>query len=161
MLGTNAAMSMKQHLIILLTALTPLASADISLGSAPAPQAPAISAEAEPYVSMAQEVLGVVKELTGILETVTDTASADAAAAQVENITGRMLSLQAQAEAMPRPQAAIEQQVRSSINVQEVQQIVSSFMNSFIRIGMNNGYGSQALLNALGPVLNAMPGKDE
>lgn len=161
MLGTNAAMSMKQHLIILLTALTPLASADISLGSAPAPQAPAISAEAEPYVSMAQEVLGVVKELTGILETVTDTASADAAAAQVENITGRMLSLQAQAEAMPRPQAAIEQQVRSSINVQEVQKTVHEFMGAIIKLGMSNAYGSEDLMYALGPIMNAIPGQAE
>ena len=108
---------------------------------------------------MAQEVLSAVRNLTTVLETVQDTASADAAAAQIRTLTASMQELQARAEAMPRPSAAVEQVVRSSINVQEVQQLASSFMSSFIRIGMNNAYGSQALLDSLGPVMNTMPGQ--
>lgn len=154
---------MYRYLFTTLVLATPLAVADISLGTptTPASAATASSAEARPYVDMAQEVLNAVRELTSVLETVHDTASADAAADQVQNITGNMLKLQTRAEAMPRPSAAIEQVVRGSINVQEAQQIAASFMNSFIRIGMNNAYGSQALLDSLGPVLNAMPGNAE
>lgn len=153
---------MKRLLITALVAASPLAMADISLGThAPAEASASISEEARPYLDMAQEVLAAVKNLTAILETVQDTASADAAAAQVRSLTDAMQGIQARAEAMPRPSAAVEQQVRSSINVQEVQQVVSSFMGSFIRIGMNNAYGSQALLDSLGPVMNAIPGSVE
>lgn len=153
---------MKHLLFTALVAASPLAMADISLGT-PAPTSPAasVSEEAKPYLDMAQEILGAVKSLTSILESVKDTASADAAAAEVRTLTTSMQEIQARAEAMPRPNAAVEQQVRSSINIQEVQQIAASFMNSFIRIGMNNGYGSQALLDSLGPVMSAMPGSVE
>ena len=154
---------MKRLLFTALVAASPLAMADISLGTAaPANAAsPAISTEAQPYIDMAQEVLTAVRNLTSVLETVQDTASADAAAAQIRTLTVSMQEIQARAEAMPRPSAAVEQQVRSCINVQEVQQLASSFMSSFIRIGMNNAYGSQALLDSLGPVMNSIPGSME
>ena len=149
-------------LTALMTVATPLALADISLGTnAPAPAEATESPAAAEYVQTANEVLAVVKELTTILEGVKDQASADAAAEQVGSITLRMIELQKKAEAMPRPGAEVEAQVRSSINVAEVQQTVSSFLESFIRIGMNNAYGSQALLNALGPVMNSMPAGQE
>lgn len=149
-------------LTALMTVATPLALADISLGTTPpAPAAATATPTAAEYVQTANEVLAVVKELTTILEGVKDQASADAAAEQVGSITLRMIELQKKAEAMPRPGAEVEAQVRSSINVAEVQQTVSSFLESFIRIGMNNAYGSQALLNALGPVMNSMPAGQE
>lgn len=149
-------------LTALLTVAAPLALADISLGtSTPAPAATTASPAAAEYVQTANEVLAVVKELTTILDGVKDQASADAAAEQVGSITLRMIELQKKAEAMPRPGAEVEAQVRGSINVAEVQQTVSSFLESFIRIGMNNAYGSQALLNALGPVMNAIPASQE
>lgn len=151
---------MKRLLFTALVAASPLAMADISLGTpAPGNEAATISAEAQPYLDMAQEVITAVRNLTTVLETVKDTASADAAATQVRSLTVAMQQLQARAEAMPRPSAAVEQQVRSRINVQEIQQLANSFMSSFIRIGMNNAYGSQALLDSLGPVMNSMPGQ--
>lgn len=151
-----------QLLTALLTVAAPLALADISLGTnTPAPAATTESPAVAEYVQTANEVLAVVKELTTILNEVKDQASADAAAEKVGSITLRMIELQKKAEAMPRPGAEVEAQVRSSINVAEVQQTVSSFLESFIRIGMNNAYGSQALLNALGPVMNAMPASHE
>lgn len=151
-----------QFLTALLTMAAPLALADISLGTTTPtfPKAAATPA-AEEYVQMANEVMAAVKELTTILEGVKDQASADAAAPQVSNMTMRMIELQKKAEAMPRPGIEVENQVRASMNVAEVQQTVSSFLESFIRIGMSNGYGSQALMNALGPVMNAMPGSQE
>lgn len=146
-----------QFLTALLTVAAPLAMADISLGT-PVSAAPPAATE---YVQTANEVLTVVKELTGILNGVKDQASADAAADQVSRITQRMLELQKKAESMPRPGAEVEAQVRGSMNIAEVQQTVSSFLESFIRIGMNNAYGSQALLNALGPVMNTIPASQE
>lgn len=151
-----------QLLTALLTVAAPLALADISLGTnAPTPAEATESPAAAEYVQTANEVVAVVKELATILDGVKDQASADAAAEKVGSITQRMIELQKKAEAMPRPGAEVEAQVRSSINVAEVQQTVSSFLESFIRIGMNNAYGSQALLNALGPVMNAMPAGQE
>ena len=149
-----------QFLTAICIVAAPMAMADISLG-ANAPAAESAAPSATEYVKTAHDVLSVVKELTVILEGVKDQASADAAAAQVGSITARMVELQKKAEAMPRPSAEVESMVRNGINVAEVQQVVSSFMNSFIRIGMNGAYGSQALLNALGPVVNAMPGSQE
>ncbi len=149
-----------QFLTAICIVAAPMAMADISLG-ANSPAAVAAAPSATEYVKTAHDVLSVVKELTVILEGVKDQASADAAAAQVGSITARMVELQKKAEAMPRPSAEVESMVRNGINVAEVQQVVSSFMNSFIRIGMNGAYGSQALLNALGPVVNAMPGSQE
>lgn len=144
--------------LIFTTLLTSsLALADISLGStSPATPAPAEATAAE-YIQSVNEVMSTLKELTGVLEGVTDQASADAAAPQVAVIAPRLIELQKKSEAMPRPTQEVESQVRASINVQEVQQIVSSFLTSFIRIGMSNAYGSQSLLNTLGPVMNCMP----
>lgn len=153
--------SMKAILFTTLAA-APLALADISLGKgAPVVPPAAPSQEAQGYITMAQDVLAVVKELSGVLAGVKDQASADAAAPQITSLTRRMIELQSRSEAMAPPSAAVEQQVRAAINVQEVQQIVSTFLDSFIRIGMNNGYGSQALLDSLGPVLNSIPGREE
>lgn len=151
-----------QILTALLTMAAPLALADISLGSTtPTFPKAAATPTAEEYVQMANDVLAAVKELTSILAGVKDQASADAAAPQVSSLTTRMIELQKKAEAMPRPSLEVENQVRAGMNVAEVQQTVSSFLESFIRIGMSNGYGSQALLNALGPVMTAMPGSQE
>lgn len=151
-----------QFLTAMFIMATPLAMADISLGTGtPTPASTTATPAASEYMQTANEVLAVVKELARILDGVQDQASADAAAEQVSSITARMIELQGKAESMPRPTAEIENMVRSSMNLAEVQQIVKSFMESFIRIGMNGAYGSQALLNALGPVMNAMPASQE
>lgn len=150
---------MKKLLIISLLA-APMVFADISLGGNPLPPAAGqnTTVDASEYVSMAQDVINSVKELTGILTGVKDTATADAAAPQVNAMATRMLELQKKSESMPRPSAEVELQVRNSINMQEVQQVVSGFLGAIITLGMNNCYGSEALLNALAPIMNAMPG---
>lgn len=156
-------MSTKAIICITLITASSVAMADISLGtgaSAPGTQENG-AAEARDYIHMAQEVLSVVKELSGVLGGVTDQASADAAAPQITGLTTRMIELQKKAEGLPRPTAEVEQQVRASMNLRDVQQVVASLLDSFIRIGKNNGYGSQALMNSISPVLNAMPGKEE
>lgn len=144
---------MKALLLTSIIALSPLAVADITTGS-PAPAA-------QEYTQLAQEVVAVVTRLTDVLESVKDKASADAAAPQISSITTRMLELQRQAENMPSPGNEVEQLVRSNMDLQHVQQVVARFLNAFIQLAMNNAYGSEALLNALGPVMSSMPSIQE
>ena len=79
----------------------------------------------------------------------------------MQNMTMRMVELQKRSEKLGRPTAEIEQQICASIDTREVQQLVTAFVNSLIRIGMNNAYGSQAFMDALSPALNALPGRSE
>ena len=149
---------MKAHLITALFAVAaPLSMADISLGTQTPAPAQTAKPSAEEYAQLAKDILNTLKELAGSLASVTDQASADTAAAQVADILPRMVELQKKAEGMPRPCNEIEAIVRGQVNVEEAQQVVSSFMSAFINICMHNAYGSQNLLNALGPVMNIMP----
>lgn len=153
----------KAAYIILIATAMPLAMGDITLGTGSGhPASESMAPSTEEYTRLAQEVLSVTKELTAVLASVKDTASADAAAVQVQELTPRLHALQAKSESMPRPGAAVEAAVRSGMNIQEVQQIAHDFVNALIQIGMNNAYGSQALLDAMHPLLeNAIPGNEE
>ena len=146
---------MKSLILTALFALTPLAMADISCGS-PAPE-PA----AKEYVQLANDVISSIKEMTQVLESITDQASADAAAPQLRSTTARLLELQRKTEEMPRPTNEVELLVRSNINVLEVQQLVGNFLNACIQIAINNAYGSQELMDALGPIMNSAPGMQD
>ena len=146
---------MKALILTAFLAAAPLVHADISLGKQDSPPA------AAEYTHLAKDVMSVITDLTTVLETVKDKASADAAAPQLSGITARMLELQRKAEGMPRPSNEVEQLVRGSINVQEIQQLVNDFLNTFIQIAMNNAYGSQALMDAMGPVMNGVSSMQE
>ena len=146
---------MKSLILTTLFALTPLTLADISYGS-PAP-APA----AKEYAQLANDVISTIKEMTQVLESITDQASADAAAPQLSSTTARLLELQRKTEEMPRPTNEVEQLVRSNTNIQEIQQLVGDFLNACIRIAINNAYGSQGLMDALGPIMNCAPGMQD
>ena len=146
---------MKSLILTTLFALTPLALADISYGSpAPAPTA-------KEYTQLANDVISIIKEMTQVLESITDQASADAAAPQLRSTTARLLELQRKTEEMPRPTNEVELLVRSNINVLEVQQLVGKFLNACIQIAINNAYGSQELMDALGPIMNSAPGMQD
>ncbi len=153
----------KASYTILLAAAMPLAMGDITLGTGGGiPATESIAPSTGEYTRLAQDVLAVTRELTAVLASVQDTGSADAAAVRVKELTPRLHALQAKSESMPRPGAAVEAAVRSEINIQEVQQIAHNFVNALIQIGMNNAYGSQALMDAMQPLLeNAIPGNEE
>ena len=125
------------------------AHADISLGG---PKAPEAQPAAQEYVDLAHEVLQSMKDLTASLKGISNQASADAAAPQVASQVARVMAVQKKAEAMPKPGTQVELLVKNSMNMQEVQQLAKDFLNAIIQIGMNNGYGSQALLDALSPI---------
>ena len=146
---------MRTLILTALFALAPLSMADISYGNQ------ATAPAAEEYAKLANDVISVIKNLTQVLESVKDQASADTAAPQVRNTTAKLLELQRKTEDMPRPTNEIEQLVRSNINLPEVQHIVNNFLVTLIQIAMNNAYGSQALLDALGPVMNSIPNTQE
>ena len=152
---------MKKILLVTLLA-APMVLADISLGGTTQTSTPrSTAADAQEYISMAHEVLGCVNELTGILTGVANKETADAAAPKVDAITTRLLTLQTKSESMPAPTPEVELQVRNSINVQEVQKTASDFLGAIIKLGMSNAYGSEALLNSLAPIMNAMPVRAE
>ncbi|MBO5684166.1 MAG: hypothetical protein J6R92_04395 [Akkermansia sp.] len=146
---------MRTLILTVLFALAPLSMADISYGNK------ATAPAAEEYAKLANDVISVIKNLTQVLESVKDQASADTAAPQVRDTTAKLLELQRKTEDMPRPTNEIEQLVRSNINLPEVQHIVNNFLVTLIQIAMNNAYGSQALLDALGPVMNSIPNTQE
>ena len=103
-------------------------------------------------MALAHEVLQSMKELTASLKGISDPASADAAAPQVTRQITRLLNAQKKAESMPKAGTQVELQVKNSMNMLEVQQLAKDFLNAMIQIGMNSGYGSQALLDALSPI---------
>ena len=84
-----------------------------------------------------------------------------ASAPQLRSTTARLLELQRKTEEMPRPTNEVELLVRSNINVLEVQQLVGNFLNACIQIAINNAYGSQELMDALGPIMNCAPGMQD
>ena len=150
---------MKTYIITaLIAAAAPAVMADISLGTNNATGTPdAPSAEVQSYLNTANAVIQSFKELTGTLGGITDQASADAAASLVSSQVQKLLELQAKAEATAQPSSEISAQLLQHINVQEVQETVNAFMDSIIRLGMTNAYGSGALLQALSPLMNALP----
>ena len=143
---------MKRIILATLISVTPLVQADISLGT---PKGSVSQPAAQEYVNVAQEMLQSAKDLTALLKGISDQASADAAAPQVASQVARVTAVQKKAEAMPKPGTQVELLVKNSMNMQEVQQLAKDFLNAIIQIGMNNGYGSQALLDALSPVIGA------
>ena len=142
---------MKRIILATLISATPLVQADISLGT---PKGSVSQPAAQEYVNVAQEMLQSAKDLTALLKGISDQASADAAAPQVASQVARVTAVQKKAEAMPKPGTQVELLVKNSMNMQEVQ-LAKDFLNAIIQIGMNNGYGSQALLDALSPVIGA------
>lgn len=145
---------------LLITALfaTLSATADISVPDSTGTDIPASTAqEAAPYIQLGKDIMQAVKELTDTLNTVNDTASADAAAPAVSQLTHSMRELQAKAESMPATDAGVETYVSQALNVPEAQSIISHFVQAIIRISMANAYNSEALVNALEPLMGALP----
>lgn len=153
---------MKNYLLTAAIAAMPLAMADISMGTGSAPEPPEVpSAELQEQIDLAKAVIQSFKDLTTTLNGITDQASADAAAAQVSSQIQRMQELQRKAESAPQPTASIEAQMQQHINVQEVRQTVNTFMEAIIRLGMNSAYGSEALMQALSPLMNPLTSQSE
>ena len=110
--------------------------------------------QAQSHLQLSRNILLVLKELTGTLETVKDQTTADAAAVKVQEIAVRMQELQIQADTIPALSKEQEALVKAQINEQEVQETVHQFLISVVQMAQANCYESETMSSALAMVLN-------
>ncbi len=113
--------------------------------AAPAP-VPAAPASASPHVQCMMEGVALMEQMATALEKVTDKASADAAAAEVNAIAQELQALSAKAAALGEP---------SPEDVQQLQEAGAQVVGTIMRLGMvgeklmPDCFGSTALQDAL------------
>ena len=133
---------------------TPLIAQDAAV--APATPAPAVemTEQAQQHLQLSRNILEVLRELTGTLESVKDQTTADAAAVKVQEIADKMRALQVQADSFPSLSKEQEKLVKSAINEQEVRETVHNFLVSVVQMAQANCYDSPSMSQALVKVLN-------
>lgn len=133
---------------------TPLMAQDAAvIPSTPAP-AVEMTEQARQHLQLTRNILEVLRELTGTLDSVKDQTTADAAAVKVHEIAVKMHELQTQADSYPALSKEQEKLVKSAINEQEVQETVHNFLVSIVQIAQANCYDSPSMNQALGRVLS-------
>lgn len=132
---------------------TPLIAQDAAV--APTTSAPAeeMTEQAKNHLQLSRNILLVLRELTGTLESVKDQTTADAAAVKVQEIAVRMQQLQQQADSFPSLSKDQEALVKANINEQEVQNTVHNFLVSVVQMAQVNCYDSELMSTALALVL--------
>ncbi len=132
---------------------TPLIAQDAAV--APTTSAPAeeMTEQAKNHLQLSRNILLVLRELTGTLESVKDQTTADAAAVKVQEIAVRMQQLQQQADSFPSLSKDQEALVKANINEQEVQNTVHNFLVSVVQMAQMNCYDSESMSRALSMVL--------
>lgn len=132
---------------------TPLIAQDAAV--APTTSAPAeeMTEQAKNHLQLSRNILLVLRELTGTLESVKDQTTADAAAVKVQEIAVRMQQLQQQADSFPSLSKDQEALVKANINEQEVQNTVHNFLVSVVQMAQVNCYDSESMSRALSMVL--------
>lgn len=132
----------------------PLLAQDAAV--APMTPAPAVemTEQARQHLQLTRNILEVLRELTGTLDSVKDQTTADAAAVKVQEIAVRMQELQMEADSYPALSKEQEKLVKSAINEQEVQDTVHNFLVSIVQIAQANCYESLPMNQALGKVLS-------
>lgn len=143
-------MNMKK-IAILAAALfcCPVLPAQEEATPAPAP-APAAAPAAE-LDSLIDEVVAAMNETLAILESVTDTASADAAAAQLVELSGKLEATQASLEAMSETLDEEAQMMLLQKLFPVIMTVGPRMEAASARIMENDFYGSEALKAILGP----------
>ena len=142
---------------ILLTAAVLAFAPAIAQETAPAaPAAPAEAAaapaDAGKFEAAARNLMNCIKELNDALQGVKDTASADAAAPKVKELVAKMDAVSAENEKLGEPTPEIQAQVEKAIGA-EFEQTMKALGETMRPIAMNGFYDSQALMEALAPVL--------
>lgn len=165
-------------ILSLAAALTGLVSADTPAAT-PAPAAPATAAAPAAQTPAAQLTpaakTGATKEeaetllkgmmtslgdLAKVLETVTDKASADAAAPKVVELSAKVKELQLSSEKMGEPSQEVQQELMEQYSKQ-LEETVGKFMQASMKVGMANFYGSESLTKAFQNMSAAMSGSPE
>lgn len=138
--------------ILLAAAVLALAPA-IAQETAPAATAEAAApADAATFEAAARNLMNCIKELNAALQGVKDTASADAAAPKVKELVAKMDAVSAENEKLGEPTPEIQAQVEKAIGA-EFEQTMKALGETMRPIAMNGFYDSQALMEALAPVL--------
>lgn len=115
----------------------------------PMAEAKETSAPTQDYLQIGQETVALLNELTGVLETVKDKESADAAVSRVQEIAAKMQELRSRAEALPAPDNEDEAALREKLNNGEVRGAIHRFMVAMLDLAQTDAYGSEELINAL------------
>lgn len=115
----------------------------------PMAEAEEASAPTQDYLQIGQETVALLNELTGVLETVKDKESADAAVSRVQKIASKMQELRSRAEALPAPDNEDEAALREKLNNGEVRSAIHRFMVAMLDLAQTDAYGSEELINAL------------
>ena len=141
---------------ILLTAAVFALAPAIAQETAPAVPAAtaeaAVPADAATFEAAARNLMNCIKELNDALQGVKDTASADAAAPKVKELVAKMDAVSAENEKLGEPTPEIQAQVEKAIGA-EFEQTMKALGETMRPIAMNGFYDSQALMEALAPVL--------
>ena len=142
---------------ILLTAAVLAFAPAIAQETAPAaPAAPAEAAaapaDAGKFEAAARNLMNCIKELNDALQGVKDTASADAAAPKVKELVAKMDAVSAENEKLGEPTPEIHAQVEKAIGA-EFEQTMKALGETMRPIAMNGFYDSEALMQAIAPVL--------
>lgn len=132
---------------------TPLIAQDAAVTPTTSAPAEEMSEQAKNHLQLSRNILLVLRELTGTLESVKDQTTADAAAVKVQEIAARMQQLQQQADSFPSLSKDQEALVKANINEQEVQNTVHNFLVSVVQMAQMNCYDSESMSRALSMVL--------
>lgn len=132
---------------------TPLIAQDADVTPTTSAPAEEMSEQAKKHLQLSRNILLVLRELTGTLESVKDQTTADAAAVKVQEIAVRMQQLQQQADSFPSLSKDQEALVKANINEQEVQNTVHNFLVSVVQMAQVNCYDSESMSTALALVL--------
>lgn len=132
---------------------TPLIAQDAAVTPTTSAPAEEMTEQAKNHLQLSRNILLVLRELTGTLESVKDQTTADAAAVKVQEIAVRMQQLQQQADSFPSLSKDQEALVKANINEQEVQNTVHNFLVSVVQMAQMNCYDSESMSRALSMVL--------
>lgn len=118
----------------------------------PAPAAaPAAAPSSAELDSLIDEIVAAMNETLAILESVTDTASADAAAAQLVELSGKLEATQASLEAMSETLDEEAQMMLLQKLFPVIMTVGPRMEAAGARLMENDFYGSEALKAILGP----------
>lgn len=120
--------------------------------AAPAPAAEAATPEAQ-HAAFVKELIANVNELTEALKGVTDTATADAAAPKVAKLVAHNKELMQASKDLPQlpPDAAAAQRAQFS---QQAKPAMAELRTALVAVVTKECYGSDALLQALAPIIH-------
>lgn len=157
-------------ILSLAAALTGIVSADtpattLAPAAAPAAQIPAAKltpaaktgATKEEAETLLKEMMTSLGDLSKVLETVTDKASADAAASKVVELSAKIKDLQLRSEKMGEPSPEVQQALLGQYSKQ-LDDTLGKFMPASMKVGMANFYGSESLTKAFQNMNAAMSG---